>query len=111
VPKLSSSSGARDIDRKSLRIYKANLRYAHDKFSQLEVDMLFELYRLPAGHGAPWPGYLGLLLKRLFDSGYVTMVAAGASISIGNVKTTPDFLVITPNGQKFIDSLGLEQDD
>jgi len=31
------------IDRKSLKIYKANLRYAHDKFSQLEVDILFIL--------------------------------------------------------------------
>src|SRR5215210_7733937 len=34
-----------EIDRKALRIYKANLRYAHDKFSQLEIDMLFEVYR------------------------------------------------------------------
>ena len=35
------------IDRKSLRMYKANLRYAHDRFSQLEVDLLFQLYKIP----------------------------------------------------------------
>ncbi len=31
------------IDQKSLKIYKANLRYAHDKFSQLEFDILSTL--------------------------------------------------------------------
>ena len=35
------------IDRKSLKIYKANLRYAHDKFSQLEFDILSTLCKEP----------------------------------------------------------------
>ena len=33
------------IDRKSLKLYKLNLRFAHDKYSQLEMDVLFELNR------------------------------------------------------------------
>ena len=32
-----------EIDRKSLYRYKANLRFTHDKFSQLEVDVLGSL--------------------------------------------------------------------
>jgi HNH endonuclease len=39
------------IDRKSLRLYKINLRFAHDKYSQLELDTLFELGRMPTGQG------------------------------------------------------------
>lgn len=35
------------IDRKSLRLYKLNLRFAHDKYSQLEIDVLFELAKMP----------------------------------------------------------------
>lgn len=35
-----------EIDRKSLRLYKANLRFVHDKYSQLEMDILFELRRM-----------------------------------------------------------------
>jgi hypothetical protein len=97
-----------NIDRKSLRTYKANLRYAHDKFSQLEIDMLFEVYRLPPGHGVPWPAYLILLLKRLFDAAYVAIVSAGGGVSLGTMQLTPDILVITDKGRKFIDSLGLE---
>jgi predicted restriction endonuclease len=35
-----------EIDRKSLRRYKINLRFIHDKYSQLEIDILFELGRI-----------------------------------------------------------------
>ena len=51
-----------DIDRKSLRLYKANLRFAHDRFSQFEIDVLFSAYSAPAGKGVMWPAYLNLLL-------------------------------------------------
>jgi len=36
-----------EIDRKSLGLYKANLRFVHDKYSNFEIDMLFELYQAP----------------------------------------------------------------
>lgn len=32
-----------EIDRKSLYIYKSNLRLMHDKYSNIEIDTLFEL--------------------------------------------------------------------
>jgi hypothetical protein len=97
------------IDRKSLRIYKANLRFAHDKFSQFEIDTLFAVSKAVL----PWPAYMNLLLKRLFDANYIELipVQAGMSIgmTIGNIKTTPDMLQITQNGRDFIASLSLEK--
>src|SRR5689334_3549128 len=54
-----------DIDRKSLRMYKANLRYVHDRFSQFEVDFLFEIAK--TGHGK-WPEALDILIQRLLDA-------------------------------------------
>lgn len=52
-----------DIDRKSLKLYKANLRFLHDKYSQLEIDILFELHRLPQDHGIMWPLFGHILSK------------------------------------------------
>ena len=101
-----------EIDRKALRIYKANLRYTHDRFSQFEVDMLFECYRAPAGQGIMWPPYLMLLIKRLLDTGYVERHESGrGGVFIGGMKSNPDILVITEKGRGFVDSLGIEQED
>jgi hypothetical protein len=100
-----------EIDRKSLRIYKANLRYTHDRFSQFEVDVLFELYNLPQGQGLQWPPYLMLLIKRLLDSGYILRQDSGSGdVFIGGMKSNPDLLGITPKGREFVDSLGLDHD-
>ena len=99
-----------DIDRKSLKIYKANLRYTHDKFSQLEVDMLFELYRTPVGGGMHWPPFLMLLIKRLLDSGYIERLESKGGVFIGGMKSNPDLLRITQNGRAYIDALGVEHD-
>jgi HNH endonuclease len=52
-----------EIDRKSLRLYKFNLRFAHDKYSQIEMDILFELFRIPVNEGMPWLGFNLILLK------------------------------------------------
>jgi hypothetical protein len=44
-PNCHRRADLEEIDRKSLRLYKSNLRFAHDKYSQLERDILFELGR------------------------------------------------------------------
>lgn len=101
-----------EIDRKALRMYKANLRYTHDRFSQFEVDMLFECYRAPAGKGIMWPPYLMLLVKRLLDSGYVRRIDSGpGGAFIGGMKSNPDILLITHKGREFVDSLGADWED
>ena len=100
-----------EIDRKSLKLYKYNLRFIYDKFSQLEMDVLFELSHLPKGHGLPWLRFNDLLLKRLFDSKYIDFYEIDSSISIysdvamGSIKTTPDAILITDEGRQFINDI------
>lgn len=98
-----------EIDRKSLRLYKFNLRFAHDKFSQLEMDLLFELNLLPPDSGYPWPPFMRLLIKRITDAGYVQVVTLKGGVYINNMKTDPDFLSLTPEGKAFLEKLGLHE--
>jgi len=98
-----------DIDRKSLRLYKANLRFAHDKFSNFEVDLLFELYRAAPGAAMQFPSYLMLLAKRVIEAGYVHRVETPAGVVIGGMKSNPDYLLITDKGRAFIEELGLHE--
>lgn len=98
-----------DIDRKSLKLYKANLRFAHDKFSNLEMDLLFELYHSPADFAAQWPAYLMLLVKRILEAGYIERHETETVAMIGGMKSNPDYLTITAKGREFIESLGLHE--
>ena len=97
-----------EIDRKSLHIYKVNLRFAHDKYSQLEMDVLFELYKLPYDQGLPWLAFQLIFLKRLWDSGFIEIHEMETGSTIGNLKTTPDTIAITDKGRAFIEDLGVE---
>ncbi|MCA1300567.1 HNH endonuclease [Stappia indica] len=100
-----------EIDRKSLRIYKFNLRLAHDKFSNLEMDILFELRKLPAGRGLHWPPFNMLLIKRVIDAGYIRVhQPQDGGVFIGGMRSDPDLLTITQSGSKFLESLGMERD-
>ncbi|HEY49450.1 MAG TPA: HNH endonuclease [Dehalococcoidia bacterium] len=108
-PNCHSRADKGEIDRKSLRIYKANLRFAIEKFSQFEMDVLFDLYTTPIGKGIPFPVYLSLLIKRLLDAGFVKIVPIGTGVKIGSIKATPDALLITDKGRDFVKSLGIEE--
>jgi 5-methylcytosine-specific restriction endonuclease McrA len=94
-----------EIDRKSLYHYKANLRFTHDKFSQLEVDVLFECAR-NVGKQLMWAPFNVLLLKRLIESGYIQYVNTPAGVIVGGMKSNPDFISITQKGLDYIGSLG-----
>lgn len=96
------------VDRKSQRMYKANLRYTHDRFSQFEVDVLFELYGKPAEHWELFPAQMRLLVKRLIDAGFIVWIQTDNKASVGKMKLNPDGMRITPEGRAYIDSLGLE---
>ena len=96
-----------EIDRKSLRIYKANLRFAHDKFTRLEVDVLFDAYKLNPNQVILWPEYLMVLIKRLIEAGYVHRTIQKPAATIGGLKLNADHLRITEKGREFVDSLGL----
>jgi hypothetical protein len=98
-----------EIDRKSLRLYKANLRFLHDKFSNFEIDLLFELYQAPGRDAIQFPAYLMLLVKRGIDAGYIQRHETPAGVLIGGMKSNPDYLTITQKGREFIESLGLHE--
>jgi HNH endonuclease len=70
-PNCHRRADRREIDRKALLLYKINLRFVHDKYSQLEMDILFELSSMQDGEGMPWLAYQLIFLKRLFDSKFI----------------------------------------
>ena len=98
-----------EIDRKALRLYKANLRYTHDRFSQLEVDVLFDAYKLKSNEVILWPEYLIILLKRLLEAGYIKRVVPKPIAKIRGLKLNADTLTLTDKGREFIESLGLNE--
>ncbi len=92
-----------DIDRKSLRLYKINLRFAHDKFTQLELDVLFETNM---GRPIEWPLFMNILIKRILDAGFVKIAEESGQVFINNIKFSPVQLFITDKGRDFIRDIG-----
>ncbi|MCD1593333.1 HNH endonuclease [Thalassospira xiamenensis] len=108
-PNCHDRADANEIDRKALRTYKANLRFMHDKFSQLEIDILFELNALPVGGGRHWPPFMHLLLKRIVDEEYIQIHSPPNAMYISGMKASPDTIIITHIGREFIKELGTEE--
>lgn len=109
-PNCHRRSHKGEIDRKSLLIYKANLRYTHDKFSQFEVDLLFECYSRwsTSKTGVPFASYLLLLVKRLIDSEYVNIQRGSVGVMIGGLDNSPVYICLSAKGKEYVESLGLE---
>lgn len=98
-----------EIDRKALRIYKASLRFTHDRFSQFEVDVLFEACGLEIGTGVPFPPVMILLVKRLLDAGYILIQKdSRGGVSMLGVQMSADVLTATDKGREYVRSLGLQ---
>ncbi len=94
-----------EIDRKALRLYKMNLRFTHDKFSQIEVDILFELSKLPPEQALIWPPFSLLLLKRLLDAKYIATTKSPAHMQISGIDLTPDLIALTSKGKAFLSEI------
>jgi hypothetical protein len=75
----------------------------------LEIDVLFELNRLPPEQGLPWVGFNLILLKRLLESGFIVVEEIDSGFSVGDIKTTPDLIYITLQGRQFIADLGIKE--
>ncbi|MGJ0396159.1 MAG: HNH endonuclease [Methylocystis sp.] len=97
-----------EIDRKSLRLYKLNLRFTHDKFSQTEVDVLFETYNANP-QGIMWPPFMHILLRRLIESGYIQIHQQSGMVIISGMRASPDIITITAKGIEFIKELGAHE--
>lgn len=95
-----------EIDRKALRLYKLNLRFTHDRFSQLEVDILFEASKLPPGQGIMWTPVMMMLIRRILEAGFVNVIEPQGMISIGGLDQNPRLLVLSDKGRSFLAELG-----
>ena len=66
----------------------------------------------------PWVGFNLILLKRIIDSGFIAVHEVDSVVSVmgietevfvGNIKTSPDIIAITPKGRQFIEELGISE--
>ena len=94
------------IDRKSLRLYKYNLRFAHDKFSQFELDILFDI---KDGKTISLPSFMYLLIKRIYDAGYVAIEQLPGSFAMYGLTIAPGIISITREGLRFLGDIGLQE--
>ncbi len=99
-----------EIDRKALRIYKFNLRTAHDKFSQLEMDVMAVLGQAP-GNAIQWPPFNRILLLRIIDAGYIEVIEPQGVIEISGMRMSPDVVRLTRKGIEFLMSLSTDHGD
>lgn len=105
-PNCHRRADREEIDRKSLRLYKANLRFSHDKYSQLEMDFLFTLCAAGEGQAIQWPPFLNLLIKRILESGFVEIRQPSGAVLLMGMQASPNNICITHAGREFIGSLG-----
>lgn len=108
-PNCHRRADSGEIDRKSLKMYKANLRFLYDKFTTFEIDVLFELNKIPAEQMIQFPPYLILLVKRIIEAGYIKWIQTPPGIMIGGMKSNPDYLQITEEGRNFLSGLSSEE--
>ena len=104
-PNCHSRADRGSIDRKSLQLYKFNLRFAYDKFSQLELDVLFEANACQSGQSIPWPPFMRLLIKRILDAGFVKLPQSNGFLFIDGIRADFEQLFITDAGRKFIQDI------
>ena len=107
-PNCHRRADKRNIDRKSLRMYKNNLRFLYDKFTTFEVDVLFHLEKAPENVAIQFPSYLILLVKRIIEEGYIKWIKTPEGVKIGGMKANPDYLKITDKGREFVKDLQSE---
>jgi hypothetical protein len=103
-----------EIDAKSLTLYKFNLRAAHDKFSQLEIDAILMLFKGGEGAYLPWQEFMMIFFNRAFEARYLGVMKSNhpgitMTSSQGGVDTSPRFLVLTDRGRAFVAELGLHE--
>jgi len=92
-----------EIDKKSMYMYKDNLRFVIEKYSKFELDLLFELSNLSNNQGLPYLSIFYLLVKSILEEGLVRIEKQPGGVFMSGVKMDPDFITITDKGRKFID--------
>jgi len=108
-PNCHRRADSGEIDRKALRLYKVNLRFIHDKYSQLEMDVMFELFKLPENGAIMWPPANHMLIKRVLESGLVGVHRPSGGVVLMGMQASPDHLFLTPKGRQYVVDLGLHE--
>lgn len=108
-PNCHSLADREKIDRKSLRMYKLNLRTIHDKFSQLEIDILFEANNTPADEVIQWPPFMNILIKRICEAGLIQLSQGVGIVSVNRMQISPMHLTITQEGRNYITRISEEE--
>lgn len=103
-PNCHNRADKGEIDRKSLKSYKAKLQVIHDKFSQLEIDILFELHR-ESSKRIPCLPFMRILIGRMLDSDYIKYHEEQGTVFINGIKASHDFLSITKKGIEFVNEI------
>ena len=103
-PNCHTRADKGDIDRKSLKRYKANLQFIHDKFSQIEIDILFKLYEISPNRMS-CPSFMHILIGRIIDAEYIEYHEQHGTVDIDGIKASPDYLSITGKGIEFIENI------
>jgi hypothetical protein len=93
----------KEIDTKSLRHYKAQLRYVLEKYSRYEMDVLEMLHDKQDNQAMPIHSHMILLVKLAIDDGLLRWEETKVGVRIGGLKSNPDFLFITDKGRRFMD--------
>lgn len=109
-PNCHARADRGDIDRPSLRLYKRNLQFMHDKFSNYEIDILFRVFKLSEDHALDWPPFLDILINRILDAKLVRIIERPSrSVSTRSMQISPNHLVITDEGRRFVERIRSEE--
>lgn len=96
------------IDKKSLRMYKHNLGLLHDKYTQFEIDLMFDLYKLPNDHYFYFADFMYYLIRRTTESGLLNIIERQTHMVSGPIQLSFLFVKITETGRDFINNLSNE---
>ena len=102
-PNCHARADQGEIDKKALTMYKNKLRFLHDKYSNFEVDFLFELGK-KENTGLHLPNSMYLSVIRIFDAGYCDRIPSDF-FKINGVEAGLDRYVITDKGREFISDI------
>ncbi|HAT76214.1 MAG TPA: HNH endonuclease [Flavobacterium sp.] len=96
------------IDRKSLRMYKYNLRLLHDKYTQFEVDLLFDLYKLPETSHIDLPEFMYYMFRRSIESKLIEIAYKEKHYLSSSIGYSFFFIMLTNEGREFVFNLSKE---
>jgi len=89
-----------DIDRLSMKGYKANLGLVSGRYGEIERRILDQLAHTPV-NSFRLPGGWGIQLMYLLRDGLIVRALGGPTVTINGLAATEDYIV-TPAGTEFV---------